>query len=65
MRTARWNWLVLLVFGLGALTIGIIGFLVGAFTPSPAPLTFLVFGGVLIVGSFFTRRAYRRYVADA
>jgi membrane protein implicated in regulation of membrane protease activity len=55
------NWIVLLVFGVLALAIGLVGVIVGGGNP----IVWLVFGMGLLIVSFMGWRQSRRFVQES
>ena len=64
MRTARWNWIVLVVSGCIVLLFGVLGELVKAVYLETPPLGYLILGVGFVVAGLAVRRSYRRYEAD-
>jgi hypothetical protein len=63
MKSARWNWLVLVVGGCVSVGLGVVGIVAGA-RLTDGPMNYLLFGVGLVVGSVFVRRACKRYETE-
>jgi hypothetical protein len=63
MRLARWNWLVLAAFAVGAFILGLASLATGA-QASPLLVVIFLFGIVLTVIALLSRRAWLRYLAE-
>lgn len=64
MKTARWNWLVLLIGSGIFLFFGVIGIIAGALRETQEPLFFLMMSLSLLLGAIVIRRSYKRYEAE-
>ena len=63
MRLARWNWIVLAAFAVGAFILGFASLATGA-KASPLLVVIFLFGIVLAIIAFLSRRAWSRYLAE-
>lgn len=64
MKTARWNWLVLVVASGICLFLGVIGIIVGALRVTQEPLFLLIISVAFLIGALILRRNYKRYEAE-
>lgn len=64
MKTARWNWVVLVVASGICLFFGVVGVIVGALRVTQEPIVFLMMSVAFLIGAFVLRRNYKRYEAD-
>ena len=64
VKTARWNWLGLVVASGICLLLGVVGMIAGALHETKAPLVFLMMSVGLLIGAFVLRRSYKRYEAE-
>ncbi|GAA2066236.1 hypothetical protein GCM10009820_34550 [Leifsonia soli] len=64
MKTARWNWIVLVVASGICLVVGVVGVAVGALRATREPMVFLMLSVAFLISAFVLRRSYKRYEAE-
>lgn len=64
MKTARWNWIVLVVASGICLFLGIVGVIVGALRVTQEPVFLVLLSLAVLISALVLRRSYKRYEAE-